>query len=206
MISPHNEIEAKLLVGTAGDGYKVDVDAFKLYVNTNYEVLRYEVVGGVDDYYESGLNVVRHRKDRTAGHRELTVKKRKSAGSIRDRLEVDLYFSPKTTDDDVDAFLRATGFTHVFTLAKQAHIFWVRLSPRLNASIVIYDVQVEGEPATNKRFVELEAEKGSTISVDRAKRYINEGVTKLRAAFTQVDEPLNESLYEIYSGKAYQTV
>jgi hypothetical protein len=90
VISQHDEIEAKM----SADG--VDVAAFKAYMNKEFDVVRYEFVQGPDRYYESGPNVVRHRiKHNVKGH-ELTVKRRKSTGSTRDRQEIDLHFSKKT--------------------------------------------------------------------------------------------------------------
>jgi hypothetical protein len=101
--------------------------------------------------------------------------------------------------------LSATGFIKVFTLWKKAHIFWVQLTPRLEATFVIYDVQIEGDPSSCKRFIEIEAEKGSAVTPETAKRHVNACVADLRSTF-KLAEALNDSLYEIYSGKRYQTV
>lgn len=197
MIHDHNEIEAKL------DAPNVPFDAFKTYVMC-LDVERYEIVSGTPDvYYESGLNVVRHRIN--PGRHELTVKRRTSTGSTRDRLEVDLHFGKKTEPDDVGAFLRATGYAEAFTLVKEAHIFWVKLSPQLQATFVIYDVWKAEEPNKKRRFIEIEAEKGSPCTPETGKRHVRTWVKNLQATFN-LGEPLNESLYEIYSGKRYQTV
>jgi adenylate cyclase class IV len=198
MISEHDEIEAKM----CADG--TSFDDFKAFV-MNKTVERYDHIVGPDLYYESGVNVVRHRQDRKDNRHELTVKKRKSDGSTRDRMEVDLHFGKKTVPADVDAFLRGIGFTHVMTLVKEAHIFWVRLSPNLIATYVIYDVWRDEDPETKSRFIEVEAEKGSDVTVDTAKRHLRTAVTEIRGRF-KVPEPLNESLWEIYSGKRYSKV
>lgn len=202
MISEHDEIEAKM----AADN--VNVAEFKRWMTAGMELESYLHIIGPDRYYESGSNVVRHREDRKDGRHELTVKRRKSDGSTRDRLEIDLHFGKKTKPKDVDAFLKATGFTHVFTLVKEAHIFWVRLTDNITVTYVIYDVWREGkdgEKLDTKRFIEVEAEKGSEVTAETAKRHLRTLVKGLQAQFN-LAEPLNESLYEIYSGKRYQQV
>jgi adenylate cyclase class IV len=198
MISEHDEIEAKM----CADG--TSFEEFRAFI-MGKDVERYDHIIGPDYYYESGSNVVRHRQDRKDCRHELTVKKRKSGGSTRDRLEVDLHFDQKTVPHDVDTFLRAIGFTNVFTLVKEAHIYWVRLSPNLISTYVIYDVWKDDDPDTKARFIEIEAEKGSDVTPDTAKRHIRNAVTQLRGRF-KLPEPLNESLYEIYSGKRYALV
>ena len=196
MISEHNEIEAKL------DAPHVPIADFKKYVNDNYDVRKYKFIESPDCYYENGMNVVRHRIDND--HHELTVKRRKNNTSTRDRLEVDLHFSKRTEVVDVEVFLKATGFAEAFTIKKKSHIFWVQLTPRLEATFVIYDVKKIGE-TTWRRFVEIEAEKGSSVTSETGKRHVNACVADLRAAF-KLEVPLNQSLYEIYSGKTYQSV
>jgi adenylate cyclase class IV len=202
MISEHDEIEAKL----AAD--HVPVPEFRRWMTAEAGLERYLHIIGPDRYYESGPNVVRHREDRQDGRHELTVKRRKSDGSTRDRLEVDLHFGKKTKPKDVDVFLKATGFTHVFTLTKEAHIFWVKVTENLTVTYVIYDVWREGSDSKKldtKRFIEVEAEKGSDVTADTAKRHVRALVKSLQEQF-RLGEPLNDSLYEIYSGKRYQTV
>lgn len=198
MISEHNEIEAKL------DAPFVSFDAFKKFALGTLGVERYEVITGTPDvYYEAGANVVRHRIN--PSRHELTVKRRTSTGSTRDREEIDLHFAKKTQPEDTAAFLRAVGFKEAFTLVKEAHIFWVRLSPQLQATFVIYDVWRAEEPTKKRRFVEIEAEKGSPCTPETGKRHVRAWVKKLQDRF-DLGEPLNESLYEIYSGKRYQSV
>jgi adenylate cyclase class IV len=202
MVSEHDEIEAKL----AADN--VSVSEFRRWMSAEVGLEQYLHIIGPDHYYESGPNVVRHREDRKDGRHELTVKRRKSGGSTRDRLEIDLHFGKKTKVDDVAAFLKATGFTHVFTLVKEAHIFWVKVTENITVTYVIYDVwrdAGDGKKLDCKRFVEIEAEKGSDVTADTAKRHVRSLVRTLQQQF-RLGEPLNESLYEIYSGKRYQSV
>jgi len=67
MISQHEEIEAKLSADN------VDIKDFKNWVlNETDGALGYKFVRGPDDYYESGANVIRHRKD--SERQEITTK------------------------------------------------------------------------------------------------------------------------------------
>lgn len=199
MISEHVEIEAKL------EATHVSLSEFKDFVLSAYTIESYKHILGPDDYYESGDHVVRHRRDRV-DHHELTVKRRKSESSTRDRLEVDLHFAKETKPEDVAAFLGATGFKKTMTVVKSADIFWIRLTPSLNTTLVIYDVWLEDAgglvPGSQKRFIEVEAEKGSNCTHETAKRHIRSQVKLLQERF-RLGEPLNESLWELYSGRRY---
>lgn len=208
MIDEHNEIESKL------DAKQVLVRDFKTFMTGQEQrgelvIEKYEHVLGNDVYYEQGDNVIRHRYDDNYGWQELTVKRRKTSSSTRDRLEIDLRFADKTKYDSVQAFLVATGFKPVFKLIKDAHIFWVRLTPSLTATFVLYEswqpdlAKMAGHP--RRRFIEIEMEKGSDITVETAKRHLSTWVKAVQWHFG-LDGVMNESLYEIYSGKRYQTV
>lgn len=203
MIHEHNEIEIKL------DGTGVDIEEFKQFVFKKHPN-SFLCILGPDTYYENGTHVVRHRKSKRAeGGHELTVKRRKSERSTRDREEIDLFFDVnRTKQKDVEAFLAATGFTPVFTLTKQAHIFHVPYVG-FSVSAVIYDVCIDQfDPDKTRRFIEVEVEKGGEISVDSAKRLLGSWVAELKVAFPALADrqPLNDSLYEIFSGKKYNTV
>lgn len=197
-IHEHNEIEAKL----AADN--VEPQDFLRWMYQQPHIELYKHIISPDEYYECGSSVVRLR-GATTDRFELTVKKRKSDGSTRDRLEIDLHFAPGTTPDDVRAFLEATGYKKAFTITKEAHIFWVKLTEAVEASFVIYDVWQNKNRLDYRRFIEVEIEKGSDITPDTAKRHIRSIVKTMQQEF-KLGEPLNESLYEIYSGKKYQTV
>lgn len=205
MISDHNEIESKL------DAKEVTPKAFKAFMvaqegRGQLEIEKYERVLGNDVYYEQGDNVIRHRSDDNYGWQELTVKRRKSASSTRDRLEIDLRFADGVAYNSVQAFLGATGFKGVFKLTKDAHIFWVRLTPSIKATFVLYESWLTNDPNVDKRrFIEIEMEKGSDVTVETAKRHLSTWVKNVQSQFG-LDDVLNESLYEIYSGKRYQTV
>jgi len=197
MISDQNEIEAKL----AAD--HVNIEAFKKWMFTNRNIEKFVEITSPDTYYEQGDRAVRQRGDDDDAHHELTIKLRKNENSTRDRVEIYLKFSPDTSAFNVRCFLEAAGFKRVFTLTKTAHIFWVRHSDNFKMSYVIYDVWKVGGLDKPRRFIEVEAEKGSNVTVETAKRRVREAVRELRDMFA-LGEPLNDSLYEIYSGKKYQ--
>lgn len=204
MIDEHNEIEVKL------DATGVDLDEFKKFCEEKKN--RFLCVLSPDTYYENGNYVVRHRKSKNPdrGH-ELTVKRRKSERSTRDREEIDLFFAERTKQKDVAAFLAATGYVEAFTLTKQSHIYYID-DDGVPISAVLYDVCVgpaaDFDVAKARRFIEVEVEKGAPVSVDTAKRLLGTWVQELKSKFPVLADrqPLNDSLYEIYSGKKYQTV
>lgn len=198
MISQHEEIEAKL------DAGGVDFGDFDRWVWGDYLVRAFRRVSSPDDYYENGDFVVRHRHGRSTSPHELTVKRRHSEDSTRTRLEVDLHFAQQTRTEDVRAFLEATGFKLAFTLKKEARIFYVDYGPELQVTIVLYDVWRQGSSSRDgRRFIEIEAEKGSKCTPEFAREAVASLVEVCRTRFG-LAEPLNESLYELYSGKRYQ--
>lgn len=202
MISHHDEIEAKL------DAQKVDLNTFLGWARQLEDVDRMEHCQNTpDDYYECGEAVVRHRG--VEGRHELTVKRRKSATSTRDREEIDLFFSDRTPHESVGAFLRATGYTHALRLSKSnIYIFWVKPTPNITLVYCIYDVWDESGPSRfSKRFVEVEVEKGSNVTPETGKRYLRDAVAAMQKALKPyVGDVVNESLYEIFTGKRYSSV
>jgi hypothetical protein len=212
-LSHHSELEAKLVA----DGLKVG--DFKRFMLMNYDIQQYKQIKGPDTYYEQGVHVVRYRFDSRHHKNEVTVKRRKSVTSTRDRLEIDLPLATGTQPIDIDGFLCASGFKRAFTIVKEGHVYWTRLSKSLEASIVYYtcwEVDISKREAGTiaiaetlppvhgsiHTFIEIEAEKGSAVSQKTAERRIQEQVKIFREEFG-LDKPVNKSLYEIYSGKPY---
>lgn len=200
MISVHDEIEAKLSAD------EIDLAAFQEWMQSLPHLERFEhVEGRPDDYYECGSAVVRHRG--IDGEHELTVKRRKSDTSTRDREEIDLTFSDEIRHESVGAFLRATGYKLAFRLLKDVYIWWVQPTTNITLVYAIYDVWSDDEgPEKAQRFIEVEAEKGSNVQPETAKRYVRQAVAELQRVFGGLGEPLNQSLYELFSGKTYSLV
>lgn len=183
---------------------EVDRDAFNRFCLAKVPTKFLHVIGP-DTYYVQGKNVLRHRKN-GEGAGELTVKRRTSKKSTRDRLEIDLRFSSSTTPEDVTQFLSATGWKSQFTVIKSCDIFWFENSfPYMEA--VIYDVRAvfpNGKETQSRRFLEVEVHKKHSGHV-RALYSLKEWERDLRKNF-QVGDTQSKSLYEIYSGRSYGMV
>lgn len=164
---------------------------------------RYLHIIGPDDYYVQGENVLRHRK--SGGPGELTVKRRTSMKSTRDRVEIDLKLDHGMTIEDVAAFLAATGWERQFTVVKDCHIFWFegsRKTPGVEA--VIYDVKLVDAKGNDSwdRYVEIEIHKEDS-NHPMALSTLRTWEKQLRAELPSLGEVVSESLYEIYSGNKY---
>jgi adenylate cyclase class IV len=194
----HRECEIKL----AADD--VPVDEFVRWCFAK-KPTRYMQGVGPDTYYGQGQNVVRHRKN-GEGAGELTVKRRTSTRSTKDRLEIDLRFNDLTKVDDVERFLIATGWKPEFTVVKSFHIFWFEAEfPSLE--VVLYDVRCtypNGKSTPSRRFVEVEVSKKDSGHV-RGFYALEDWEKQLREQFN-IGATQSESLYEIYSGKRYGLV
>lgn len=195
----YSEIEAKF------DAREVSEVAFMRYAMERGPT-SYRLVTGPDVYYEQGPNVLRHRlRSGTEGLGEITVKKRRANDSIMDRLEINLRFEKNTSPNEVEAFLQATGWTKAFTLMKSAQIFNYDYGP-VHVSVVRYEVgQVldTGEVVKFRHFIEVEVEGTSKLTEREKSLHLLSWCANLRGALG-LSEPLNQSLYEIYSGKRYQ--
>lgn len=156
--------------------------------------------GGPDNYWVLGDNVIRHRVD----NNEITVKRRKSGVSSQDRLEVDVKLAKDMDPEKVSLFLKAAGFELAFCLEKWADIYTISRSGH-KFTVVMYRVSKVGGSEI-KKFIEIEVDKQAKISVERAKTLLRELKQDLQKNLKGLGEPLNRSLWEIYSGKVYQTI
>jgi len=152
-----------------------------------------------DVYYKQGENSIRHRWSKGAG--ELTVKHRKSKSSTLDREEIDLFFSHKTTRQDVTDFLEKTGWKHLFTVVKDAYVFWFDNNDGGGVNVCVYDCWGVAENSPKRRFIEIEAKKDTDCTKEQdleALEIFKKDITRL----FNVKSPVNYSLYELYTGKA----
>jgi hypothetical protein len=185
----HSELEFKFKAD------HVPVAFFKNMMHTSlpddYENLTFD-----DVYWKRGAVCVRHRLLKGG---EMTVKARKSQDSIKDRVEINLGFAPKTTQEDVEAFLAATGYERLFTLRKLiAHVFHFKFHD-CDIEAAIYEVgRVDKWGISGVRqFIEIEL-KNRTFSEEEASGVLD----AWKVWFQQqlgLAEPLNESLLEIYT-------
>jgi hypothetical protein len=197
MITDCDELELKF------DASKISIEDFKEFcygLNPDSS----KTVSGPDSYWTIGDAIWRHRAD----SRELTQKRRKSGVSSQDRLEMDLIYDSSMSPQFIDNFLALSGFKLEFALTKTAYISYVYKSGH-KFSIVVYDVNKVGENGKlvePRRFIEIEIDKKAAVTADRAKVLLREWKQELQKAFKELGEPLNESLWEIYSGKLYPTI
>lgn len=189
----HSELELKFGAG----GVELDkFNAFCMALNP----IRFESAAFPDVYYRRGENVVRHRLIKGAG--ELTVKRRKNANDITDRREVDLRFDPSMTAGDVAAFLWTAGWEQDLVLSKEfSRVFWFKHSGATIA-VSLYEVSYNFDV---RRFLEVEVEKTSDVSPEEAARLLRLWGGVVADEF-DAGPPLDESLYEMYSGRRYLSV
>lgn len=198
-ISSIQEIEVKL------PGENVDLKRF-LHWAIDQAPERYLQVTGPDKFWKNNTSVLRHRIQPDGNH-ELTTKKRKSGQNTKDRLEIDIHFHPSTTPEHITNYLEENEYKHIFTLIKTAHIFFYKRGNH-SLTVVLYDVYLDdnGKEINKRRFIEAEIDKGSDITVETAKKNLKKWVDMLQEEFKVILTPLNQSLYEIYSGDLYPMV
>jgi adenylate cyclase class IV len=129
---------------------------------------------------------------------QLTVKKRRSQQSIKDRLEVELEIRKNSTFEDVDVFLTSLGFERDLHLEKHAHIFWFESGKqKMVASYYVATCNNESQA-----FIEFEVEKESEVTLDTGKRYLKRWTDDINASFNKELQPLNKSLYEYFKDRS----
>jgi len=197
MSDRHSEIEFKW---DAGHVQEADFMAWA----ATQKPESYEHASFPDVYYAQGDNVVRHRWSSDAG--ELTVKRRKTAKSIVDRVEVDLKFAPGVKSADITAFLQASGWKRILTLFKVfVHVFRYHVGGSV-VTLALYEVEQLCEKTrkriNTRRFMEVEVEKDSPLSDRGARLLLESWGARLTREF-HLTTNVNESLFEIYTGRKY---
>ena len=154
------------------------------------------VVEGPDTYFKKDDLVVRWRYSEDLS--ELTIKSRYSKSSTIVREESEIVISEDNQPKMVLLFLKRLGFKKLFRIKKYCHIFWFN-TPDGEICAVIY--RVVSKNRRDRYFIELEAEKGLSVSV--SKNMIRKWEKELNLP---VHRRVNESLYEIYSGEITKMV
>lgn len=189
MINNTNEIEVKF---AAPD---VEPKAFCKWA-MQFDPQRYERTKGTDVYYQREDKILRHRYQHTNSLQELTVKQRKSIYSTVDRIEIDLHLD-RNSPEEVTQFLKLTGWSPIFTLHKDNHVFWINCAKDYTLVAAMYDVKLSTSNEYRK-YIELEVAKGSKIGPPQAKFELKEWSKGLTSYLKIRNEPLNKSLYEIF--------
>lgn len=154
-------------------------------------------IEGMDFYYGQGKNALRHRFDGKEGFNTLTVKKRKSKKSLKDRHEVDLKMeNGQMSALDIKAFLLLSGWKELFRLRKRYWIAHIQsLKTKAIICLALYDVSSPGKKT--RRFLEAEVERDSDVPVPVGKKELKFFEEFLRKHYG-LDSPVNKSLYEYY--------
>lgn len=193
----HSELELKF----KADG--IDFKVFNKYMLKHAGFNSSKIyTASPDVYYKQGDSVIRHRQNGENGG-ELTVKQRKDDDSIVDRVEIDLKFAEGTTERDVTAFLLATGWVERLDLNKWSHIYTVRRNG-ITSILAFYTVEEYSGLEVNppRDFIEVEIDKENEISEQQALDELNWWKKDLQFNLG-LGEPINQSLYEIYTGERY---
>lgn len=202
----HSEVEAKF------DASKVSLKQYHDFVSSrsgefiNTQSVRmdsYKAVRGKDTYYDLNGSKLRYREGDMAGG-ELTYKQRKSDKSIADRVEINLPFSPKVSPTDVHAMMNMLGGTEVFSIQKTSYIYHVSgqmptdLPGNTNyqATLALYDVT--DEDGKTRRFLEVEIEACSECNEEVGRKALDRWIRIVKNGL-EVEGPMNQSLYELYS-------
>lgn len=196
-MDPHSEVEVKF------EAVDVPLDVYKDLVEHQCQALGAMVTGykdviGTDTYYVISGRPLRFR---VGGDREseLTYKERKSAASISDRVEINLPLKLGTPPEAVEALLTYLGGEKDFSIQKRSYIF--HLTGDLNgiaykATTALYDV--EDEAGWVRRFLEVEIEANSDCTPAQGLEVLDSWRALIEDEL-QVQGPLNQSLYEIYT-------
>lgn len=194
------EIEVKWNAEKIARGeFNANLTKFLKSKKLKYEIKRAE---GFDYYYSSkSSDVVRHRV--SVDTNEITIKARLSKKSTKIRIEKDLELSKKSSVVDVIEFLGLLGIKKEFQIYKDCDIYFIQ-DGRAEISIVWYKVnKPNGSPIKKDRiFTEVEIHNvGERESVKALAKWIK----VINGMFGLTNNDLiNESLYEIYSGKRYK--
>lgn len=168
-------------------------------IRQHFRIARYKVARGSDTFFNLGGEIVRYRSDGGGG--VLTYKKRKSDKSIMDRVEIDLPFADSVQPRDVHKVMRFLGAEEEFEIFKISYIYHAKgeyEGAEYEATFALYDVFTEGEEGPFQRFLEVEIERDNKCSPDDAIKILDKW-SKIIKTRLEVEGPLNESLYEIYS-------
>lgn len=153
------------------------------------------------DYYHSSKegHVARHRHGSITN--ELTVKSRVSNRSTTVRREINLKLAKETSPIEVQEAMEELGFNKTLPIFKDCDIYFIK-DGKYVVDVVWYKVSSPRYKGPDKLFIEVEVheapEKTSIKMLNNWKKF-------LYSTFGISDKDIvNESLYEIYSGKRYR--
>lgn len=157
-------------------------------------------VAGFDYYYTSkNGDVVRHRVSKNTN--ELTIKARLDNKSTTVRTEINMQLSKQCSLVDVTEFFGLVGIKRDFEIYKDCDIWFIQ-DGQAEVSIVWYKVS---KPKMRDRiFMEVEVH---NVGERDSMRILKRWTKVLHDLFGLSDKDvLQDSLYEIYSGKRYKLI
>lgn len=164
---------------------------------------KFKKAAGFDYYYENADGrVARHRQG--ADVNEITIKARLSKKSSTIRHEANVKLANDMPVTEVETALNLMGFNHSIAIYKDCDIYFINQG-KAEISIVWYVVTVPRSKykVPPKVFFEIEVhnvpEKQSLKILKSWKKNIAEKLLGLKDS-----DVINESLYEIYTGKRYR--
>ena len=190
------EIETKWIAEKV-DRYKFNVQMTNFLKANKFKYNRIKVAGF--DYYYSSKNgdVVRHRVSPNTN--ELTIKARLDANSTTIRTEKNLIASKQTSVVDVAQFMQLLGIRHEFEIYKSCDIYFIH-DGRAEISIVWY--KVKKSRCRDRIFLEVEVH---NVGEKDSMKLLNKWSKAMYSLVGLSDaDVINESLYEIYSGRRYK--
>jgi len=154
-------------------------------------------IAGFDYYHINGPFVLRHRHGSKTN--ELTVKARTSKRSTTVRKEVNVTLPPSVSPMLIREMMSELGFNKILPIYKDCDIYFVQDGDFV-VDIVWYRASCDGDRRMDLIEVEIH-EAPIKVSIDmlnKWKKFLNE-------SFGLTDSDIiNDSLYEIYSGKRYR--
>jgi adenylate cyclase class IV len=164
-------------------------------------------LAGIDTFFSGQGIVLRYRRsapgEPLGGQSALTYKCRQSPGNIRDRYEFDLFLDDeRVSEETVRAFVKVMKLEEHFTIKKES---WIYCQEVLDSDyggdykviLALYDVLHDGKIS---RYLEVEIDKDGTVSDANARIILDSYIANLQRVLG-VGEPLNKSLYELFSPK-----
>ena len=100
--------------------------------------------------------------------------------------------------NDIDSLLLVSGWEPDLALQKDAHVFWFD-DAGYSSTLSLYTVS---DLIDKRSFIEIEIESTSEIDTETALLKLDQWKDSLTKEF-DLEPPINESLYELYTGRKY---
>lgn len=196
----HEEIEIKWNAFSTELKRPVERTAFNAAIKKYVRGKKYRkvVVAGFDYYYTSPEgDAPRHRHGAITN--ELTIKARLSKKSTTIRREINVKLAKETSPIEVQAFMTEIGFDKCLPIHKDCDIYFIEEFGVI-VDVVWYRVTCGTHQVRD--FLEVEVHESTK---KKSMEVLGKWKSWLHREFGVTDKDIvNQSLYEIYSGKTYK--